>query len=100
MTTTNKPVPLIEAIKRGETTIEKFDLRKPMAGDLRGLQIATLQMGDVNAIIKLVPRISLPRIEEHEVAAMGSEDIAEVGEIISGFFSTSAMRAYQTTLTN
>lgn len=97
MTPVTKNVPLVEPITRGETKISEFSLRKPVAGELRGLQIATLQMGDINAVIKLVPRISNPLITEQEVATLGSEDIAEVSEVISGFFSTSAMRAFQTT---
>lgn len=92
-----KPVPLEKPVKRGDTAIDLVQIRKPVAGDCRGLQVAQLQFGDVNSIIKIVPRISIPRLEEHEVAALDTNDFAEVTEIIAGFFTTSATRAYQPT---
>jgi hypothetical protein len=92
-----KNVILLNPIKRGDTEISQLTLREPKAGELRGLQIAPLQMGDTNALIKLVPRISQPRIEESEVADLSGPDIAEVADAVSGFFTTSALRAFQTT---
>jgi len=92
-----KTVTLIEPVKKGDTEITEVQVRKPRAGELRGLQIAPLQMGDTNALIKLLPRITSPRLEENMVADLCSDDIAEFAETVSAFFTTSVMKAYQPT---
>lgn len=75
-------------IKRGEQTIETIELRKPAAGELRGLNLTDLLQMDVNAITKVTPRISTPALTEQEVGRMDVADLLQCGAEIAGFLLT------------
>ena len=84
--TYSDPIALEHSIKRGEgKPITEITLRKPAAGELRGLKLADLINGDVNATIRLVPRISQPTVTEQEVAAMDVADLLGCADAIAGF---------------
>ena len=86
------PIPLVEPIARGETTIETLLLRKPKSGELRGLSLSDLLTSDVGTIITLVPRISDPILTEIEARELDPADLAQIGGVIRGFFLTPAER--------
>lgn len=85
-------IQLSEPIKRGEQEITEITLRKPRAGELRGLNLQQLISCDVAAILQLVPRISDPVLVESECNALEAADLTEIGGAIRGFFMTSAER--------
>lgn len=60
-------------------------LRKPKAGELRGLNMVDVLQIEVSSIVKLVPRISTPSLTEAEVKAMEPSDLVGMGTIIAGF---------------
>lgn len=86
-------VTLSEPVKRGETVIEKVEIKRPTVGALRGLQMATVQMQDVNALLKLLPRITEPSLTPDEVAALELCDFTELANRVSVFLMTPAQRA-------
>lgn len=86
-------VTLENPIQRGETLIEQVTLRKPGAGELRGLSLQLLGQSDVNSLITLIPRISDPALAEHEVASLEIEDLSAIGNEVFDFFLTSTQRA-------
>lgn len=88
-----KTITLDEPIKRGESEIATITLRKPQAGELRGLTLEDLLKTDVDTILKLIPRISDPILIDQEVAAMDPADLTECGGAIRGFFMTKAQQA-------
>lgn len=79
------PITLEQPIRRGESAITQITLRKPSAGELRGLKLADLLNGDVNATIRLVPRISQPTLSEPEVAAMDIADLLLCADAVAVF---------------
>ncbi len=84
--THSDPIVLEQPIKRGEkNTITEITLRKPASGELRGLKLTDLINGDVNATIRLVPRISQPTLTEAEVAALDVADLLGCADAIAGF---------------
>ncbi|MFW2445979.1 MAG: phage tail assembly protein [Qipengyuania pacifica] len=85
-------VDLAEPIKRGETTIDKLQLRKPKAGELRGLALSDVIGLDISAILKLLPRITEPALTDHECAGLDPADLTECGGAIRGFFMTASER--------
>lgn len=85
-------VPLDTAIKRGEQKITSLELRKPSAGELRGVHLGDLLHLDVNSLIKVIPRISIPTLTEHEVAAMDPADLLAVGTKVAGFLLSNAAK--------
>ena len=86
-------VTLANPIQRQSGPLAQITLRKPSAGDLRGLSLQALLSSDVGAIITVLPRISSPFITEHEAAALEADDLAEIGGALLGFFMSPAQRA-------
>lgn len=86
-------VPLEEPIIRGDERISSLRLRKPKAGELRGLSLQDILRADVGAMIALLPRISEPSITDQEAADLDTASLAECAGAITGFFLTSDQRA-------
>lgn len=87
-TTRFQNITLSEPIKRGDQMIEAITLRKPRAGEMRGLTLQDLLTSDVTAILKVIPRISDPVLTPHECDNLDASDLAEIGGTIRGFFMT------------
>ncbi|QEY63375.1 phage tail assembly protein [Metapseudomonas lalkuanensis] len=83
--TADNVVTLDQPIKRGDTEIQEITLRKPNAGELRGLHLADLLQLDVTALIKLLPRISTPTLNEYEATTMDPADLLACGTKVAGF---------------
>ncbi|HEX8963632.1 MAG TPA: phage tail assembly protein [Rhodocyclaceae bacterium] len=79
-------VTLDEPIQRGEDKITEVVLRRPKAGALRGVSLMELMNMQTDAIIKVVPRVSSPTLNEPDVAGMDSADLAQLGIALAGFF--------------
>lgn len=88
----NVIVTLEAPVIRGEQTIETIELRRPQAGELRGLSLTDLLNMDVSAVIKLTPRISLPALLEQEVAALEPQDLVSIAAEIAGFLLPKSAR--------
>ncbi|ELO1553962.1 phage tail assembly protein [Aeromonas hydrophila] len=81
----NKTVTLDQAIQRGDTTITEIQLRKPKAGEMRGLNMTDVVQMDVNALTKLLPRITTPILTEAEISNMDPADLMQLGSEVSTF---------------
>nr|WP_289883486.1 phage tail assembly protein [Xanthomonas arboricola]MDN0204411.1 phage tail assembly protein [Xanthomonas arboricola pv. corylina]MDN0217475.1 phage tail assembly protein [Xanthomonas arboricola pv. corylina] len=77
---------------RGEQTITDLKVRKPGAGELRGLKLAELLQMDVTALATLLPRISSPTLTTADVNAMDPADLLAVGQEVALFFLPKAQR--------
>ncbi len=84
----SKPIELAVPIVRGKTKVASITLRRPGAGELRGLKLGDLVQGDVNAVVRLLPRISQPTLAEQEVMAMDVYDLTMCGDEIAVFLQT------------
>lgn len=82
MTTT---VPLDTPITRGETQITEIQLRKPAAGELRGLSLSALLNLDAGAVVQLLPRITTPTLTPEEAQRLDIADLTACGLEIAGF---------------
>ncbi|VVD78306.1 phage tail assembly protein [Pandoraea fibrosis] len=72
-------------IKSGKNEITSLELRKPGAGELRGINLSDLAQMSVDALIKVLPRITSPSLADHEVASMDPADLLQCGLTVSGF---------------
>jgi len=90
--TLSPPVELDTPVKRGEQEIAKVQVRKPMAGELRGLSLVDLAQLDANALFKLLPRITLPTLTAPEVQGLDPADLLALGAEVSGFLLQKAAR--------
>ncbi len=89
--TYSDPIVLEQPIQRGEkNTITEITLRKPAAGELRGLRLGDLINGDVSANIRLLPRISQPSLTEQEAGALDVADLLAVADVVAGFLQKTA----------
>lgn len=80
-------------IQRGDTTITAIELRKPNAGELRGLNITDLLQMDITALHRVLPRISEPLLTEADVSAMDLPDLMQCGIAVSSFLLPKAKPA-------
>ncbi|MCA0208138.1 MAG: phage tail assembly protein [Proteobacteria bacterium] len=87
------PVTLDDPIMRGDNAIGTVTLRKPMAGELRGLSLDDLIGSDITTLLKLLPRITDPFLTDHEVAQLSPVDLGQMGGAVRGFFMTKEQSA-------
>lgn len=84
-TGTFEQIELEAPIKRGNQTVKTITLRKPKAGELRGLKLADLVQMDVDACTQVLPRISDPVLDTREIADMTPADLLQISAGIAGF---------------
>lgn len=80
-----KDVVLDTPIKRGETEVSKVAVRKPNSGELRGTSVTDVLNMDVNALFKLLPRITTPALTENELMQLDPADLLQIGQEVSYF---------------
>jgi hypothetical protein len=85
-------VTLDTPVKRGDTLIESVTLIKPNAGTLRGVSLASVAGSDVDALIKVLPRMTYPSLTESEVTALELPDLVALAGQVVGFLSPNAAR--------
>jgi len=88
-----KIINLDEPIKRGNTVIESIDIRKPSAGELRGVSLMDVAQMDVLALRKVLPRITSPSLTDAEIGNLSLSDIMQCGVIVAGFLLTKQQKA-------
>jgi len=86
-------------IVRGVQTIERITLRKPSAGELRGVSLSDLVNLDVTALSKVLPRISSPTLTDRDVSNLDPADLVQLGGIFAGFLMTNAVKRSMESLT-
>jgi len=85
-------VTLDNPVMRGEQKIEKVTVFKPNAGTLRGVSLASLANSDVDALIKVLPRMTYPALTEYEVMRLEASDLILFAGQVVGFLSPSSAR--------
>lgn len=83
-------VTLEKPIKRSEQEITEITLIKPNAGTLRGVSLAAVASSEVDALIKVLPRMTYPSLTEQEVAALELPDMVALAGKVVGFLSPSS----------
>lgn len=85
-------VTLEKTLKRGDQLVTEITLIKPNAGTLRGVSLAAVANSEVDALIKVLPRMTAPMLTEQEVAAMELPDLVALAGQVVGFLSPSSAR--------
>ena len=88
-----KTVELDDPVKRGNTVIESIDIRKPSAGELRGVSLMDVAQMDVSALRKVLPRITNPSLTDAEIGNLSLSDMMQCGVIVAGFLLTKQQKA-------
>lgn len=89
------PIALDRPIQRAGQTIDALQLRKPTAGELRGLSLVNVLQMDVDALAALLPRISTPVIHKPEVMVMDPADLLACGIQVGGFLQQKGAKALE-----
>ncbi|WP_272971635.1 phage tail assembly protein [Comamonas terrigena] len=79
-------------IKRGAGEITEITLRKPMAGELRGVKLTDLLTLEAGAVRLLLPRVTIPTLLPHEVDQLDPADFTELATMVAGFFVRKSTR--------
>ena len=87
---TSVTITLDNPIMRGETEIASVEVRKPNAGQLRGLTLVDVANIKFDTMIKLLPRITSPALTEPEVTAMDLGDFTALASEVAGFLLSKA----------
>ena len=85
-------VTLDKPIKRAGQTIDKVTLIEPNAGTLRGVSLAAVANSEVDALIKVLPRMTAPMLTEQEVAALELPDLVALAGKVVGFLSPNSVQ--------
>lgn len=80
-------------IVRGNQIIASVTLRKPMAGELRGVSLVDLMNLDVSALRKVLPRITTPALTDADIGRMDPADLVQVGVAVAGFLLQKSAKA-------
>ncbi|HHR5538635.1 TPA: phage tail assembly protein [Klebsiella quasipneumoniae] len=91
-----KTVTLNTPLKRGETEFSEFQIRKPLGGDLRGVSLVELLSLNVDALTTVLPRITAPALNKHEVAQLDFIDLTAFGTAVIGFLPQTSPEATDT----
>ncbi|MBD3611448.1 MAG: phage tail assembly protein [Hydrogenovibrio crunogenus] len=77
-------VALSVPIKSGEDKIKTVEIRKPKAGELRGLKLTDVLTLDVDTINELLPRIS--NLSARDIHNLEIDDYTTLSSELLGFF--------------
>lgn len=89
---THATITLDEPIQRGETTITEIVIRKPKAGELRGVSLIDIGSMSVTALQQVLPRITSPTLTAQEVANLDLADLLQLGVEVASFLVRKADR--------
>ena len=81
----SETIQLDEPIVRGTTTITELTLRRPKAGELRGLSMLAVMQMQTEALFTLLPRICEPVLTPVEMNQLDTADLIQIGTTMAGF---------------
>lgn len=81
-----KTIPLNVPLPYGEGTLDSLTLRRPAAGELRGLKLAALQNMDVDTTFALAARIAQPTVVVEQLAQLDPSDFVQLFMAVNDFF--------------
>lgn len=85
-------ITLDSPIIRDSQDVKEVIVRKPVAGELRGVNLLDLAQLDVTALQKVLPRITTPALTALEVNNMNLADLMQLGVVVAGFLVTKSMK--------
>lgn len=92
-----KTITLDTPVTRGKDQITRVTLRKPQSGALRGTRLQALMDMDVNAMMTVIPRISQPALQPHEIAEMDPADLLSLSvEVVTFLLPKSVLSDFPT----
>lgn len=88
-----KTIELDEELTIGDQKITSIQIRRPKSGELRGLSLASLGQMNVDELLKLLPRITIPTLPTAIAAELDSADLMAIAEAVTDFLLTKRQKA-------
>lgn len=85
-------VTLDTPIQHGSKTVKEVTVRKPLSGALRGANLSDLIRMDVDAVTKILPRITTPSLTEADIRSMDPADLFELSSKVANFLLPKRLR--------
>lgn len=85
-------IELDSPIKRGETEIKELTIRRPQAGELRGLNMSHVLAMNTDALFVLLPRVTTPILMPHELNKLDPADLIQLGYALLGMLAPKSMQ--------
>ena len=74
-------------LKTSDKPITSFSMRKPSAGELRGVKLFDMMQGDTAAYIEVLPRVTTPALTKGQASSLDLSDILQVMEKVGDWFA-------------
>lgn len=74
-------------LKTSDKPIKTFTMRKPSAGELRGVKLFDMMQGDTTAYIEVLPRVTTPALTKAQASSLDLSDILQVMEKVGEWFA-------------
>lgn len=78
-------VELDEPITLHTKEVTHITVRRPKAGELRGCSLVDLLQMDVNALTKVLPRVTSPTLDTNTIKQLSPADLLQLGTAVTGF---------------
>ncbi|HEI9754810.1 MULTISPECIES: phage tail assembly protein [Proteus] len=78
-------VTLEQPLMRGETKIDKVTVLKPNSGALRGVRLQPLMDMDVDSMMQVLPRITMPTLTKNDVLSLAAGDLVNLSVQVVNF---------------
>jgi len=88
-----RTVTLDQPLTRGDSTIATVEVRRPRAGELRGLNLRNLSELEYSALESLLPRITTPPLTKQDVANLDPSDLMQLGAEVVDFLLPKRVKA-------
>lgn len=88
-----KSVTLDTPLRRGEQDITILTVRKPNSGELRGVKLQALMETDVDSLIRVLPRITMPSLTAQEIQNMDPADLYSLATEVTLFLLPREVRS-------
>lgn len=88
-----KTIELDEELTIGDQKITSLQIRRPNSGELRGLSLGALGQMNVDELLKLLPRITIPTIPTPIAAELAAADLMAIAEAVTDFLLTKRQKA-------
>ena len=85
-------VQLEQPIQFGGNTITEITIRKPNVKALSGVSLQAIYQHDVNALVKILPRVTTPALTAQQVMDLDPVDFAQLGGHLVTFLYPKALQ--------
>lgn len=91
-----KKVTLDTPLKIGDALVDSISLRRPTAGEMRGLKLLDICQMEVGAICTLVSRIGTPALTSADLSALDPADLLTLSTEVTDFLEPKAGKSLAT----